>query len=123
MLLAERVAELLSATPGDENHRDCGVIARPCLDCRQAALLDCLDQDSCGIIDFCKPCSASWRLRLWRINHIRHVREWHRAIERYPALSKLHEDQETAAAIWWELRRALGRDIRKWLERQGIRRP
>jgi hypothetical protein len=49
---------------------------------------------------------------MWRVSHTRHVREFHRATERFPALSNLHPDSATAAAIWVELRRALWHRIK-----------
>lgn len=122
MAAGERVVELLVATSGQKGHQACGVTARPCRDCRKVALLECVDQESCGITDFCRPCAATWRWRIWRVNHTRHVREFQRAVERFPALANLHADQATAAAVWRELRLALRWDAIKWLGRQSANR-
>src|SRR5262245_24203679 len=113
---AEHIARLLAATPGQENHKACGVTARPCGDCRQTAPLECVDPGWCGRNELCRPCAATWRCRMWRA-HLLHVRAFHCALERYPALAGIHSDQATAAAIFWELRRAIRRDAIKWLRR------
>src|SRR5437879_6474211 len=110
---ADRLAELLAATPGQEQHGACGVTARPCHDCRRTAVLDCIDRETCGQTDLCRPCSASWRLKMWRSSHTRHIRDFHRAVERYPELANLHPDQGTAAAVWVELRRAVWHEIKR----------
>jgi hypothetical protein len=108
----DRLLELLTASPGQDQHRACGVSARPCKDCRHTAPLPCVDPESCGVTDFCRPCCATWRCRIWRL-HLRHVREYHAACERFPALLELHHEPAVAAAIWYELRRALRRDVRR----------
>jgi hypothetical protein len=97
------------------------VCRRPCRDCRITAPLPCLDPDTCGIDHLCRPCAAAWRCRLWRINHLRHARDYHAACERYPALVRLHTDPKVAAALWAELRRAIGRDARRTVRRMLAR--
>jgi hypothetical protein len=115
--ITTRVVELLVATPAQDQHRDCGVNRRPCRDCRLTAPLPCIDSEVCGIDDFCRPCAATWRCRLWRANHLRFVCEFHRAVERFPALAHLHPDPHTAAAIWRELRRAIRLDVARTVRR------
>jgi hypothetical protein len=117
---AERAANLLHVSFGHERHLRCGIDCRPCADCRRTALLECLDRQTCGLTDFCRPCAAYWRLRLWRANHARYVRTFHRAVERYPALAQLHLDPLAAAAIFWELKQALFQDIKVWLGRSRL---
>jgi hypothetical protein len=112
---ADRITRLLSATLGQEEHHDCGVTARPCKDCRRTAPLECIDPGSCGKTALCRPCAATWRCRMWRVNHTRHVRDFHRAIERFPALARLHPDPDIAAAIFRELRHAMRRDLTSYM--------
>jgi hypothetical protein len=112
-----RFRELLARSPGAVEHVACGTNARPCRDCRRSAPLPCIDPETCGIDDLCRPCAATWRCRLWRANHLRHVRDYHRAVERFPALAHLHPDPDTAAAIWRELKRAIHLDLARMVRR------
>ena len=113
---AQLIADLLAATPGQEQHKACGVTAKPCRDCVLTSPLPCTDPGSCGRTMLCRPCAATWRCRIWR-EHLLFVRAFHAAVARYPSLARLHANQETAAALFWELRRAVRRDVWKWLER------
>lgn len=115
--LGEQLVELLGASPGAAQHSACGVRRRPCSDCRRTAPLECLDPLTCGITDFCRPCAATWRCRLWPL-HPRHVREFHVWVEKFPALARLHEDPETAAALFACLRLVCRREIRRALDRE-----
>jgi hypothetical protein len=114
---AARIAELLAATPGQAEHVACGVTARPCRDCRRTAPLPCIDLETCGITDLCRPCGATWRCRMWHWCHVRHVRAFHCAVERYPALARLHPDSDVAAAVFWALRKALRRDLGRFVRK------
>ena len=114
---AERIARLLSRSPGQGEHAKCGVVARPCRDCRRTAPLECVDPTSCGQETLCRPCAATWRCRIWK-EHLVHTREFHVACDRFPALANLHADPATAAAIWRELRRAIRRDVMKWVQKR-----
>jgi hypothetical protein len=49
---------------------------------------------------------------MWRKSHTRHIREFHRVVERFPLVASIHPDQATAAAIWLELRRALWHEMK-----------
>jgi hypothetical protein len=113
----EQIAKLLAVTPGQVEHAACGVTGRPCRDCRNTAPLECIDTENCGTTYLCRPCAATWRCRMWRWGHTRHVREFHCAVERYPALARLHTDPDVAAAIWRELRRAIIRYVKNYVPR------
>lgn len=110
------VAEMLRRPEHAEHHR-CGIERRPCKTCRTLAPEECIDPSSCGIVDLCRPCASTWRCRLWRKNHLRHHRAFHRACERFPALS-LHPDQETAAALYTCVIAEASRVMRRMLRRE-----
>jgi hypothetical protein len=118
-----RVRELLATAPRSADHAACGVSARPCADCWRTKVLECVDPDACAGITpaglmllrptsptLCRPCAATWRCRLWQ-RHPRHVREYHVWVQRYPALAKLHSDQEAGAALLLALRQMIRRDV------------
>lgn len=124
-ILGRRLAVLL-AEPQHAPHHACGITRRPCRDCRRCAPLNCADADRCagaigpiptGADRLCRPCAATWRCRAWR-QHPRYVREYDRAVERYPALARLHPDRETAAALYLALRVDIRRDMRPMLARE-----
>jgi replicative DNA helicase len=70
-----RARELLAASAGAGEHAACGLSAAPCTDCRLTAGLERADREVCGIDDLCRPCAASWRVKLWAKSPLRHAHE------------------------------------------------
>ena len=51
-------------------------------------------------------------------NHLRYVRDYHRAVSRFPALAMLHDDQEAAASVFRELTKSIYRRVRNRIEKK-----
>lgn len=113
----DRLAELLVASPGAAEHKDCGVRARPCSDCRRTAPLECVDVLECGITDLCRVCAATWRMRLWSKHPVR-VRRWLSVCARFVQLGRLRLTAKEGSDLLWIFRRVARRDFRKILRRE-----
>jgi hypothetical protein len=98
-------------------HRDCGLLAPPCPDCRRTAPLECIDRATCGKPELCRPCAATWRCRIWYAKPIR-VRRWLTEAHRHPALATLGLSDDEGADVIAAFRRIARREVRRLLHRE-----